>query len=420
VTATDHDHPHVAYTPISVPVDYSKLRKVALGAAVVGLGGWIALSVVNAASGTGHALRTAFLTYLVGFVFWTSLPFGALSLLCIGYTTGASWALVLRRIFQASARTLPVLAVLFCPVAASVFFGADSPFWWSPDSGQLPDVKEAREEQMHRQDLYLNPVFFLARAAFVFTIFGLMIRGFMKHAPAAEDLGNEDARTKIKTIAAPGILIWALLWTVVVTDWVVSVEMSWASTMFPVIGAMNQFLTAFTFGIFLTYTLVEKNDTAISLLKDKFRIDMGSLTLGFAMVWAYASFSQFMLIWAGNLPEEIGYYKKRLNGGWEFLAYALMAFHWLFPFVILLFREVKTVPSRMKAMCLLLLAACVMDVIWWIVPAFPHEGVLHVPMALLAIAGVGGVWGVAFVKELEKKPLFPAKDTEFLATWGHH
>jgi hypothetical protein len=138
------------------------------------------------------------------------------------------------------------------------------------------------------------------------------------------------------------------------------------------------------------------------------------------MVWAYASFSQYMLIWSGNLAEEIVYYRKRLNGGWEYMAYAMGLLHWLAPFVILLFREVKLVPSRMMWVTGGLMAICAVDVIWWIVPTFPHEGFLHVPMAVAALVGVGGFWGLFFVRELEKRSILPGKDTEFLATWGHH
>jgi hypothetical protein len=129
-----------------------------------------------------------------------------------------------------------------------------------------------------------------------------------------------------------------------------------------------------------------------------------------------------MLIWAGNLPEEITYYRKRGDHGWQYLAYFLMAFHWLAPFVILLFREVKTNPKYIRAVCLMLLAAGLGDVLWWIVPSLPHEhGGLHVPMAIAAVVGLGGVWGLVFARELAKRPVLPAnREGAFLANWGHH
>ena len=124
-----------------------------------------------------------------------------------------------------------------------------------------------------------------------------------------------------------------------------SVEPTWASSMFPVVFAMNQFIWTFASASCLLHPQRRKPGV-LTIVKDKFRIDIGSLMLGFTMVWAYATFCQYMLIWAGNLPEEITYYRKRGDHGWEYLAYVLMVFHWLVPFVVLLFREVKTNPGR--------------------------------------------------------------------------
>ena len=191
--------------------------------------------------------------------------------------------------------------------------------------------------------------------------------------------------------------------------------------MFPVVAAMNCFLTTFTFSAIVLYTLIGHNAEVLEIIKPKFRIDIGTLVYGFTMIWAYASFGQYMLIWAGNMPEEIIYFKKRLEGGWIWMSYALILVHWFLPFVILLFREVKTDPRRMRRMSCLLLAICMTDVIWWIVPAYPHtHGWAHLPMAISAILGVGGLWCWQFFAQLKKLNLLPKKDTEFLATWGEH
>ena len=177
-----------------------------------------------------------------------------------------------------------------------------------------------------------------------------------------------------------------------------------------------------------------------AIIKDKFRIDIGSLTLGFCMVWAYGSFCQFMLVWAGNLPEEIPYYLKRGAGnedsfatgigggltgsasGWIYLSYILIAFHWLIPFIILLFREVKTSPRGMKIMAVLFMTVCACDVCWWIMPSVPHPNTwMHLPMAFAAILAIGGLWGIFFTRELTKRSILVANsEGKFLANWGHH
>ncbi len=423
------------YTAPTVDVDHGKLRRIALLAAVVGTIAFVALGLVNltaygATEGTHEhgqehgGIRDFFLTYQVGFIYWLSLPVGGMTLLLLSYLTSASWGLVLRRFFQAATRTWPMMAVLFMPVAASLFMGEESSFWWAVEAKDIDFVKDnqvAIEEIAHKQHIYLNWPGFMVRATVVFLVFGLIMRGIRKWSPKAEDEGDEVYKNKLLMLGGPGVVAWALLFTVGITDWVMSVEPTWASTMFPVVAGLNCLLTAFAFCTFLFYTIVGKNQTVLDIVKDKFRIDIGSLTLAFTMIWSYASFCQFMLIWAGNIPEEIGYYKRRLNGGWEYMAYALMIVHWFLPFIILLFREVKTDPQRMRKLTMMLLAICAIDVIWWIVPSYPHvNGYLHVPMAIAAVVGIGGIWGLSFTKELAKSNILPKKDTAFLANWGHH
>ncbi len=425
---SDHHH-DTDYACPPIEVDYGPLRRIAVLAAVVGTVAFLGLGIANATINEKHGgVRDLYLTYQTGFVYWVSLPIGGMTLMLIGYMTHASWALVFRRIFQAATRTWPLMFVLFLPVAFSVFAGHSSSFWWAVDAKEFaadhaggdPVVEH---EVAHRQGLYLNGPFFLLRAGIIFGAFGLIMRAMRKWAPKAEDDGDVKYKAKLNGMSGACILLWALLFTVAVTDWVMSVEPTWASSMFPVVAAMNMFITSMAFAALIFYTLVGENQTALSIVKDKFRIDIGSLTFGFTMIWTYASFCQFMLVWAGNIPEEITYYRRRLNGGWEFVAYSLMVVHWFLPFVLFLFREIKTNPVSMRWMSVLLLSICAVDVIWWIVPSIPHGGDLqffHVPMALAAIAMIGGIWGVAFLGQLRKQNLLPKKDAAFLANWGHH
>lgn len=423
-----HHHDDSNYVAPAIEANFAPLKRAAALAAVLGTVAFLVLAAVNVSMHGDAGIKDLFLTYQTGFVFWLLIGVGSMSLSLIGYLTHASWALVLRRPFQAGMKVWPLMAVLFVPVAVSVFMGHNSSFWWAVSATEFARDHADNDpvvvhEVAKRQGLYLNPMFFLLRAVVIFVVFGLIIRAMKRWAPAAEDDGNEANKAKLRGLAGPGILLWALLFTVAATDWVMSVETSWASSMFPVVFAMDSFMATMAFMAFVLYFLTGENPMVLSIIKDKFRIDLGSLTFGFTMVWAYASFGQFMLIWAGNLPEEIVYYRKRINGGWEFAAYALMAFHWLLPFVVFLFREVKTNPKSMQVMALILLAVCALDVIWWIVPCVPHAAdtqFFHLPMAVAAILMVGGIWGLAFLGQLRKANLLPKKDTAFLANWGHH
>ncbi len=496
-TATHHgDHPHETVLPDAV-VDVSKVRLFSLAALAVGAAVYFVGGFVGVGMDPKHGVRDFFLAYLCGFVFWVCVPLGSLLLSMIGYLAQASWGIVFRRIFQASIRTLPLLALLGLPIIASLFAGNgdQSPFWWSEGvwhktteqiatenqfgDEQQKDVQKyveqglgegdaevkhiatvavaehvpplAAEEGLKKTHDYLNATGFAVRYVIYCLILGTLAFVLHRQARKAEDVSDtEKEKYKLHVISGPGVPIFVITMTFFITDWVMSVEPSWASSMFPVVFMFNTALTTLTFSTLVFYTLTKvPNDTRpnnparpdlTAIVKDKFRIDIGSLTLGFCMAWAYASFCQFMLVWAANLPDEIPYYLKRGAGnedsiihgigggatgsasGWIYLTYILMAFHWLLPFVTLLFREVKTSPRGMKVMACILLTVCMCDVIWWILPSVPHEKTwTHLPMAFGAIAMIGGVWTFVFATQLKKRAILPANsETKFLAEWGHH
>ncbi|MFO0935411.1 MAG: hypothetical protein U0798_02715 [Gemmataceae bacterium] len=372
------------------------------------------------------SVREVILSYQAGFVFWLDVVLGAFSLTMLAYLTTASWGLIQRRIFQAIMRTWWLFAILFLPILASLFIadGKYSPFWWSIPTAEFTDVASAQTEINHQKADWLNPSMFAVRAVIYFVVFGVYMMILGKVARKSEDQNDANATSLLRKLSGPGVVLWALLVTFLTTDWVMSVEPHWASTMFPVIFAVNGFLTAHAFGVFTFYSLNQRNKSFMDVyVKDKFRLDMGTLLLGLAMVWSYASFCQFMLIWAGNLPDEITYYLKRGGNddyGWRIMCYILIFFHWLTPFVVLLFKEVKLHPNRMRVMCGMLILVCMVDVIWWIVPAFEHEGKLHVPMAFGAMAMVGGIFGLVFANQLKQRGILPPEEAKFLAEWGHH
>lgn len=493
--AATHTDGHTPGHDVTLPdstVNVGRVRATSIAAAVVGFGVYLIGGLVGLNADPEHGVRDFFLAYLCGFVYWVCVPFGALGLSMIANLTSASWGIIFRRIFQASIRTLPVMLVLGLPVVASLYVagGDQSPFWWSASiwNGVTDEQKQsmdddakthflddvqmyknqgwdgldehghdksviaeiaafehtkplAVEESLHKIHDWLSPTFFTVRYFIYFVILGVLALLVMKNARQLEDHDDQKAKTRLHNLSAPGMVVFVLTLTFFATDWVMSVEPTWASSMFPVIFGMNMFLSTLTFSTLVFYTLTRvPGDTGTgnqrpdltAIIKDKFRIDIGSLTLGFCMVWAYGSFCQFMLIWAGNLPEEITYYLKRGGGeffeggahptGWIYLSYVLMACHWLIPFIVLLFREVKTNPRAMRFMAVFLLAVCACDVCWWIMPCVPHEKTwLHLPMAFGAILGVGGLWGLFFSRELAKRPILVSNsEGKFLATWGHH
>ena len=433
--AAVHDTHAGDHAAPAIPADLVNaggVQTAALAAAAVGLVAFGVLGFLNMSVPDSHGVRDVMLAYLVGFTLWSMVPLGSLFLMLIGVVTSASWGVVLRRCFTASLRTMWTLPLLALPVVASLFVagGNESPYWWSESkwagdtetvAKELAMRPEAVEEVHAKIADVLSPVRFTVVTAVGMAVLGALAVYALYAVRKHEEHDDRQSYARVRRFSGPGVVVWVLTMTFLVTVWVMSVEPTWASSMFPIVYGMDCFLAAFTFSIFVFYT-VNADKPAMAVVKEKFRIDIGTLTLAITMVWAYATFSQYMLIWAGDLPEESTYYLKRGANGWEYLAYFLMLFHWLVPFVALLFREVKTDTRLMRGMCVLLFTVIAADVVWWVLPSVPHESAgYHVPMAVAAVVGVGGVWAFVFARELGSRPPLPANsEGRFLAAWGTH
>jgi hypothetical protein len=435
-------------------------QRLALIAAAAGLGVYAAAGAANyATAGEEAATRQWFLSWTVGYVFWFSLPVGGLALLMIHYLAKTSWGLLLTRSLEAATRTLPLFALLFIPVAIGAFAGEKSPYWWSDphvqhvnkDAGteiKKPVPNETYEERRKRQvenfDVlqkkaveheqqerqkgtasFLSPTMFVACGVLYFAVWGVMIYLLNKWGQDAQNAAAGDRATveaalkKCQNLSGPGLILYAMTVTAAASQWVMSLEPSWASTMFPVIFAVNQFLTCFAFCVSLFLLWAGKAPFA-GVVRPKFQLDMGSLMLAFTLFWTYTSFSQMMLVWIGNLPEEIPFYLKRSDGGWWYASAGLIAFHFALPFILLLFRDIKLHPKRLRIVALYLLVVCAVDVCWWIEPSAQHEHqFLYLLMDLGATVGIGGVFGFAFVALLKKRPILPTNQVYMLPE-GHH
>lgn len=382
---------------------WARLQRVALVAGGVGIAVYAALGLMQIGQPGGE--RQFFLSYLTGWVFWLSLPVGCLGWIGITYVTGASWGVLLLRLFEAASRTLPLMAVLFIPIGVSVFMEKASPYPWTKKAEAYTDVEADRAELQAKFDEWSNPTGFVVRTVIYFAVWGLLVFLMNKWGRRVEETGDPKARRSMENLAGPVIVVFALGNMFVCTDYVMSIELRWASTMFPVIYSVNQLLTCLVFCVAIFLTLAPEPPLR-NVLRPKFQIDMGSMMLALTMVWSYANFAQYMLIWIANMPEEIHYYALRTRGGWEWAARALALLHFAVPFLLLLFRDVKLHPKRLRAMGILIMTLCALDVLWWLEPAYAHEnGPLFLLMDVAAIIGIGGVWGWLFLGQLKKAPL---------------
>ncbi len=454
--------------------NWASFTRCAIITAVIGWIVFAAAGVANlAAAGDEKAKAAAtsrlMVGYLTGFVFWASLPLGAMALLMIRYTAKTSWGLLLTRPFEAATRTLPLTIILFVPLAVAVATHEASPYWWSSSEHKEKEAVKSdpsahldkREQALEASKIMVNRAIdaqhsfntsiqaaktteeseissgnnhflstpsYIGVGAVLFLIWGVMIALLNKWgketSEAADPAVVDRGLIKLQNLSGPGLIVFAITTTVSASQWVMSTEPGWSSTMFPVIFAVNQFLTAFAFCLALFLLLASRPPFA-GHMRPKFQLDMGTLLLAFTLFWSYTSFSQFMLVWIGNLPEEIPFFLKRSNidgnqSGWWYVSAALIALHFALPFVLLLFRDIKSRPSRLRMVAIYLVLICMVDVIWWIAPSATNYG--HFPTWLIdagAILGVGGVWSLYFLYQLKQRPLFPDNQA-FLLPEGHH
>jgi len=351
-------------------------------------------------------------SWLIGFLFCLGLSLGCFALLMLQHMTGGQWGLVTRRIFEAGTRLLPLALLLFIPVA---IFAPKLYLWAQPEAVRADSILQAKAP-------YLNLPFFLIRAAVYFAVwlFGSMMLNRWSVQQDAGELAVTEADTRrFRVISAPGLLIYVLLISLAAVDWIMSLTPHWYSTIFGLILVVGQGLCALSFAVAVLATLVSR-EPMNGLLKAHHFHDLGKLMLAFVMLWAYFSFSQFLIIWAGNLPEEIPYYLDRMRYGWQWVSLGLIVGHFALPFCLLLSQDLKRRPNLLARVAWFIVAIRLYDVIWLVAPTFNQEG--HFPISLANIGiplALGGLWLFLFAGQLRKRALVPVNDPYFKHMLAH-
>lgn len=387
---------------LAVPPRVEAYGRTALIVGAVGL----ALTGAGAFLDAGQFFRS----YLFGFLFWNGVAVGCLSIALIHQLTGGMWGLVARRVLEAGARTLPLCALLFVPLA----FGLPLVYEWADHARVQADPI------LKQKELYLNVPFFLARAAFYYAVWcglaWLLDRSSMELDGAAADARrSERIRERMSGLGGAGLVLLGLTITFASVDWAMSLAPHWFSTVYGVLFMVGQALSALALVIVMVSLL--GNERPLSRVLEPTQVhDLGKLMLAFVMLWAYINVSQWIIIWSANLPEETPWYITRLHGGWQYLALLLVIFHFLLPFLLLLSRDLKRDARRMAVLAAAVLVMRVVDLYWLIAPDAPlgHEhGGLHLHwMDLTAVVGVGGLWLWFFARGLARRPLLPVGEPE--------
>jgi hypothetical protein len=351
-------------------------------------------------------------SYLLAFIYVIAFPLGSLGLMMVHHLSGGGWGMPTRRIFEASARTLPLLAVLFLPV----IFGMSHVFEWSH-----ADLVQ-KDPILSEKAPYLNPTFFVIRYVFYFAVWsGLAytLSGWSRRQDHDYTPGSE---RKFRLLSGPGILAYALTATFASVDWIMSLDPHWFSTIFGLLFLIQHGLAAMGF-VILMLALLSRSAPMAGVIKPVNLHDCGKFLLAFTMIWAYFNFSQFLIIWSANLPEEIPWYLERMSHGWQWVSLGLLVGQFFLPFFLLLSRDLKRTAGRVAKVALFVLLMRYVDFFWNLAPAMHREAPVVHWIDLATLVGLGGVWLAMFAWQYRARPLLPVGDPylrDALAHSGGH
>jgi hypothetical protein len=352
--------------------------------------------------------------WLVGFLFWLGLTTGSLLLLMLQYTSGGNWGRVGRRFWEAAAGNLPFMFLCWLPIA----FGMKLLYSWAA----MSHAEAAAKLGASKVDLYLNPTWFWIRGALYFLgWFGLYF--FLKKWSYKEEAGEATPAqfVRVQNLSGFGIVFYAAAITFASIDWAMSLYPEWWSTVWGMLFMVGQVLSALAFTIVLLIKLAPMEPLS-RVFKLDYLHDFGKLMFAFVVLWAYLSFSQWLIIWSGNMMSEIKWYLMRLRGGWQYFGTLLIFVHFVFPFALLLSRSLKRHGRRLILIALLILFMRMVDLFWLTAPNFYKgtEGgfekfhLVDAAMYIVCPIAIGGLWLFLFYSRLEKRSLMPVNDPHFV------
>jgi hypothetical protein len=370
----------------------ARVQLPALVLGIIGLAGSIAGFVVNQ--------HEFFRAWLPAFVFWFLIAAGALGVLMLQYVTGGEWGILIRRPLGAAARTIPLFALFLIPL----ILGLEHVYVWANH-----DVV-AHDPLLQKKQLWLNPMGWIIRS-FVYigilTLWAWRVRVLSLQFYKDRSPYVELSRRKW---SSAGLLVIVMVLTLASVDWVMSLEPKWYSTMFGLAFTVGAGLSAFAFVTFFL-TLLSGSEAMEGILKPSHFRDLGNLMLAFTMLWAYTNFSEFLLIWYGNIKEETPYYLTRMHGGWGVIAVVLLIFHFFLPFFMLLMRAIKDRPKTIAVVTVIILVMRFVDVYWRVAPAHHAEHFYFSWITLFAFLAIGGLWLWAFIWQLKGQTIIPIHET---------
>lgn len=386
------------------PESVGRLEKTAL---VVGV-----LGTIGCIFGWITSPEAFFRSYLVGFLAVLGLSLGSLGLLMLQHLTGGHWGIIIRRPLEAATRVLWLVAGFFIPLIFGMkYLYSTHTVAGEVRSGWLDASKWPVEGGLSKlQSWWLTNNGVLGRAALYFVIWiglALLFNALSEKQDANKD--DRKLRATIKFFAGPGIILYVFAMSFAAIDWVMSLSPHWASTIYGFMFVAGQAISAMSLMI-LVVVMLAQSEPFSHLIQERHLHDLGKLLFAFNMLWAYFSFSQLLIIWSGNQPEEITFYHQRLQGGWGVVAVGVLLLHFFLPFLVLLSHDVKRNKRLIPIVAGWMIAMRVLDIFWLTQPEFlrtPFEKPAALLWDLAAILGLGGLWFWFFATQLKRRPLLP-------------
>lgn len=389
----------MAEQSLYAPAEVSRWQSFSLGIGAIFFIIWLVGYFIV---GPEQALRS----WLLGFVYWGGISIGSLGILILQYLTGGAWGVVIRRIVEAGSRTLIFTAILFIPI----MLGITTIYHWADAAG---------DKIVEWRLIYLNPLSFGLRTILYFALWFVMAYLLNKWSAQQDKTTNPEDSAKYlgraTAFSGPTLVIFALVVTFASIDWTMSLDKHWFSTIWGMLYLVGWALSTFAFVIALMANLMDKEPFNRILGKKHFH-DIGKLMLALVMVWTYFNLSQFLIIYSGNIPEETPWYITRMSGGWQYVGLLLLFFHFVFPFLLLLSRDIKRSAKWISLIAILILIMRLVDMFYHIGPTSfhgqPHyNNPFHISwMDFVGPIAVGGLWLAYFFYELKKRPMLPQKD----------
>jgi hypothetical protein len=345
-----------------------------------------------------------FRSYLMAYVFWLGIPLGCFGIVMIHHLVGGTWGFVIQRPLESAIRTFPVMALLFLPV----FFGLPDLYVWA-----RPEAV-AHDKILQQKSLYLNVSSFSFRAALYFAIWILVGTFLTRWSREQDRTANTSLVERLQNLSGPGLVLYGLTVTFSAIDWLMSLEPRWYSTIYGMIFMVSHGLVALAFVIGVAFFLSRREALSEVMAPWVFQ-DLGNLLLAFVMLWAYTSFSQFLLIWVENLSHEIPWYLHRTMGGWGAIAVALLVLQFALPFLLLLSRAVKRKAATLCGVAVMIGLMHWVELFWFVAPTFHPQGLSIHWTTVVAPIAIGGIWFSAFLWQLQGHSLLPFRDPRFVA-----